>query len=103
EREAIGDRTDQSAVDVNGRSRHACEYECAFRIGAAQTSDDHVLLGADPIRHNAQDLDLKLLTLVAVEHRTSRAMQPFTDLGDRKDPGTRSSRRDLLILSGPRI
>ena len=65
-REGHGDGADEFAVDVDGAAAHALHDAGVFQGSAGEAGEDEGFLGADVVEH-AEDFDLKVLDLVAVE------------------------------------
>ena len=90
--EAIGDRADQLAIDVDRAAAHARDDARVLHLVTVQPGDDHVLLGSDGVLQDAEDLDVELLESVPFEHGPGRALHPRTDLFERQE-GDRSRGR----------
>ena len=80
-------RSGQFAVEVNGTAAHASHYARVFRLGADQSDQDYVALGAVGIAQNAQDFDLHGLGLGALKDGVRGASHAFMNLIERHDFG----------------
>ncbi len=56
--DAVGERANQLAVDVDGAAAHAIDDAGVFGLGAVELGENEVLAGAARAAQDAEDLDL---------------------------------------------
>lgn len=82
--EAIGDRTHQLAVNVNGRPRHARPHPTVIgELGRCKLGDDEMNTRRDAIGQHAGDLRVERNGGGARRDRVSLPGEPFRHLVDR--------------------
>ena len=84
EREGHGDGADEFAVDVDGAAAHALHDAGMFQRSAGEAGEDEGFLGADIVEH-AEDFDLELLDLVAVEDGAAGAAHAGSEVLEGKE------------------
>jgi hypothetical protein len=83
--DAIAERADELAVDIDGAAAHACDDAGVLGFRAVQAGKDKVLSGADGVVEHAEDLDGQWLGHHALEDRVGDAGEAAMHVGERKD------------------
>ena len=85
--DAVGERAEQLAVDIDGAAAHAFDHAGVFGFGAVELGEDQVLAGAARAAQYAQDLNLHGLGGGALEDGPRRAGHAGADLAEREKFG----------------
>ena len=85
--DAVGERAEQLAADIDGAAAHALDHAGIFGFGAVELGQDHVLAGAARAAQYAQNLNLHGLGGGALEDGPRRAGHAGAYLAEREKSG----------------
>ena len=85
--ERVRDGAEQTPVDVDGASAHACDDARGRQRAAFEARDDQVATRGGGVAKDAEDADRELLDAVTLEDRAAHADHAGTDLVHRHVPG----------------
>ena len=91
--DAIGERAEQLAVDIDRAAAHAGNHPRVFGLGADEPGEDHVLSGTEGVVQQAEDFDLHRFGLGALKDGIGDAAKAAVHLAERKNPGGGGGRR----------
>ena len=84
---AVAERTEEAAIDVDGAAAHAGDDAGVLGLGAVEAGEDHVLAGASAPVEEAEDFDIHGLGLGAFKDGPGGAVEAAVDFREGEDSG----------------